>query len=113
MVRDLRYPWETLLLIDDANGRLYCLQERLKIKAGPAEVVAAWQEIRDLVDRHLRTLCPEISLRSPSERALSILQEGLGNMLLLWDLSQSQRDRLELLLRKAEREHLGAEAVAA
>ncbi len=118
MVRDLRSLrapyWETLLVVDDVNRGLFALQERLKGGAPhPSEALATWQRLRDFMDRHMRTLAPEQILSSPPERALRTLREGLETIVGSWDLTQSQRDRLEGLLSRAAREHLGAEAAAA
>lgn len=118
MVRDLRYVvgapyWETLLVLDRLNRGSCDLQDEIKEGPSPEEVVATWREIRDPVERHMRALAPGLALHSPSERALSILQQGLRQVLLYGDFTPSQRDRIEMLLSQARREHLGAEAVAA
>lgn len=121
MVRDLRSErereryWETLHVIDNVNRGLFELQRALKDEdpMPPGEVAGTWLSLRDIMDRQVRVLAPEVVLPAPAERALSVLQEGVEKILGSWELSTSQRDRLKGLLSQARREHLGAEAAAA
>lgn len=112
--RNARDPlWEALLAADDVNRGLFDLQARLKNGLSPAEAFAWWQRLRDHMDRRLLALAGEEGLASRPERACTVLRQGMQAILASWDLSPSQRDRVELWLSQAERERVGAEAAAA